>query len=161
MILQLIFLFFQGDQRQQLLLTSLLGSGRKASVKKSVHASLARQRIVQEERERVVQAYRDIKKRKQQQQQQLKESFLAIDKLKKQAWVGRVVLSFRETRCHYKPIVEWQPSLLSFSFPLRMRVTSNTDKQINSWAIQVYTLRFSEQTKVFKKCFLYPSLLNL
>ncbi|XP_070596339.1 coiled-coil domain-containing protein 137 [Erythrolamprus reginae] len=73
----------QGDQRRQLLLTSLLGSGSKASVKKSVHDSLARQRIVQEERERVVQAYRDIKKRKQ--QQQLKESFLAIDKLKKQA----------------------------------------------------------------------------
>ncbi|XP_013921353.1 PREDICTED: coiled-coil domain-containing protein 137 [Thamnophis sirtalis] len=75
----------KGDQRQQLLLTSLLGSGRKASVNKSFPASLARQRIVQEERERVVQAYRDIKKRKQQQQQQLKESFLAIDKLKKPA----------------------------------------------------------------------------
>ncbi|XP_070790822.1 coiled-coil domain-containing protein 137 [Pituophis catenifer annectens] len=75
----------KGDQRQQLLLTPLLGSGRKASVKKPVHASLARQRIVQEERERVVQAYRDIKKRKQQQQQQLKESFRAIDKLKKPA----------------------------------------------------------------------------
>ncbi|ETE74023.1 Coiled-coil domain-containing protein, partial [Ophiophagus hannah] len=75
----------KGDQRQQLLLTSLFGSGKKASVKKSVHASLARQRIVQEERERVVQAYRDIKKRKQKQQQQLKESFLAIDKLKKPA----------------------------------------------------------------------------
>uniref|UniRef100_A0A8C5S9A4 Coiled-coil domain containing 137 n=1 Tax=Laticauda laticaudata TaxID=8630 RepID=A0A8C5S9A4_LATLA len=75
----------KGDQRQQLLLMSLLGSGRKASVKKSVHTSLARQRIVQEERERVVQAYRDIKKRKQKQQQQLKESFLAIDKLKKPA----------------------------------------------------------------------------
>ncbi|KAG8129224.1 hypothetical protein E2320_015935, partial [Naja naja] len=75
----------KGDQRQQLLLTSLLSSGKKASVKKSVHASLARQRIIQEERERVVQAYRDIKKRKQKQQQQLKESFLAIDKLKKPA----------------------------------------------------------------------------
>ncbi|XP_058028577.1 coiled-coil domain-containing protein 137 [Ahaetulla prasina] len=75
----------KGDQRQQLLLTSLLGSGRKISVKKSGHASLARQRIIQEERERVVQAYRDIKKRKQQQQQPLKESFLAIDKLKKPA----------------------------------------------------------------------------
>ncbi|KAM6474159.1 coiled-coil domain-containing protein 137 [Liasis olivaceus] len=70
----------KGDQRQ-LLLMSLLGSGRTTTVKKSVHASLARQRIIQEERERVVQAYRNIKKRKQ--QQLLNESFLDIDKLKK------------------------------------------------------------------------------
>lgn len=113
--LQLIFLFFQADQRQQLLLTSLLGCGRKATVKKSVHASLARQRIVQEERERVVQAYRDIKKRKQQQQQQqLNKSFLVVDKLKKPAWVNRTILSFRKTQCHYKPVVERQPGLLSF-----------------------------------------------
>ncbi|XP_029139847.1 coiled-coil domain-containing protein 137 isoform X1 [Protobothrops mucrosquamatus] len=76
----------KADQRQQLLLTSLLGSGREATVKKPVHASLARQRIIQEERERVVQAYRDIKKRKQQQQQQqLNKSFLVVDKLKKPA----------------------------------------------------------------------------
>ncbi|KAL7989573.1 hypothetical protein Chor_012239 [Crotalus horridus] len=76
----------KADQRQQLLLTSLLGSGREATVKKQVHASLARQRIIQEERERVVQAYRDIKKRKQQQQQQqFNKSFLLVDKLKKPA----------------------------------------------------------------------------
>ncbi|XP_063149475.1 coiled-coil domain-containing protein 137 isoform X2 [Candoia aspera] len=73
----------KGDQRRQLLLMSLLGSGRTTTIKKSVHASLARQRIIQEERERVVQAYRNIKKRKQQQQQLLNESFLAMDKLKK------------------------------------------------------------------------------
>ncbi|KAH0629347.1 hypothetical protein JD844_011359 [Phrynosoma platyrhinos] len=67
--------------QRQLLLMSLLGSGSKASTPK---VSLARQRIVQEERERVVQAYRIIKKRKQQ-QQLLAESQLAMDKLKKPA----------------------------------------------------------------------------
>nr|XP_028569993.1 coiled-coil domain-containing protein 137 [Podarcis muralis] len=66
--------------KKELLLTSLLGSGGTPSTPKVFHASLARQRIVQEERERVVQAYRDIKKRK---QQQMAESQLAIDKLKK------------------------------------------------------------------------------
>nr|XP_034959997.1 coiled-coil domain-containing protein 137 [Zootoca vivipara] len=66
--------------KKQLLLTSLLGSGGTPSTPKVFHASLARQRIMQEERERVVQAYRDIKKRK---QQQMAENQLAIDKLKK------------------------------------------------------------------------------
>ncbi|XP_032994856.1 coiled-coil domain-containing protein 137, partial [Lacerta agilis] len=66
--------------KKQLLLTSLLGSGGTPSTPKVFHTSLARQRIVQEERERVVQAYRDIKKRK---QQQMAENQLAIDKLKK------------------------------------------------------------------------------
>lgn len=47
-------------------------------------ASLARQRIVQEERERVVQAYRDLKKQKQRRRQQLlAEGQLSLDKLKK------------------------------------------------------------------------------
>ncbi|XP_062976149.1 coiled-coil domain-containing protein 137 [Elgaria multicarinata webbii] len=66
--------------QRQLLLKSLLGSGSTPSTQTAVRASLARQRIVQEERERVVQAYRDIKKRK---QRLLTESQLAMDKLKK------------------------------------------------------------------------------
>nr|XP_056704661.1 coiled-coil domain-containing protein 137 [Euleptes europaea] len=65
---------------KQLLLMSLLGSGTAAH--KVVHASLARQRIVQEERDRVVQAYRDLKKRKQQQQLSA-QSQLALEKLRK------------------------------------------------------------------------------
>uniref|UniRef100_A0A8D0BB06 Coiled-coil domain containing 137 n=1 Tax=Salvator merianae TaxID=96440 RepID=A0A8D0BB06_SALMN len=68
--------------QKQLLLTSLLGSGRTASTQKAPCASFARQRIIQEERERVVQAYRDIKKRKQQ-QQVLTESQTAVGNLKK------------------------------------------------------------------------------
>ncbi|KAF7236898.1 hypothetical protein EYD10_16370 [Varanus komodoensis] len=66
--------------QRQLLLTSLLGSGRAPSTQKAAHASLARQRILQEERERVIQAYRDIKQRK---QQQLIRMQLDMDKLKK------------------------------------------------------------------------------
>ncbi|XP_066473000.1 coiled-coil domain-containing protein 137 [Tiliqua scincoides] len=66
--------------RRQLLLRTLLGSGETLSTHKAVHTSLARRRIVQEERERVVEAYRTIKKRKQQQQQQQQ---LAMDKLRK------------------------------------------------------------------------------
>ncbi|XP_072208085.1 coiled-coil domain-containing protein 137 isoform X2 [Excalfactoria chinensis] len=50
--------------RKRLLLTPHLGSSRAAS---TVPVSLARQRIVQEERARVIQAYRDIQRRKQQQ----------------------------------------------------------------------------------------------
>ncbi|XP_015264295.1 PREDICTED: coiled-coil domain-containing protein 137 [Gekko japonicus] len=68
--------------QRQLLLMSLLGSGTAASTHKVVHASLARQRIVQEERDRVVQAYRDLKKRKQQQQLSA-QSQLALEKLRK------------------------------------------------------------------------------
>ncbi|XP_053145695.1 uncharacterized protein LOC128342437 isoform X2 [Hemicordylus capensis] len=68
--------------QRQLLLMSLLGSDKTTSTHKAVPASLARQRIVQEERERVVQAYRDIKKRRQQQQLS-SESQLAMDKLRK------------------------------------------------------------------------------
>ncbi|XP_048343643.1 coiled-coil domain-containing protein 137 [Sphaerodactylus townsendi] len=64
--------------QKQLLLMPLLGSGTSTSAHKVVHASLARQRIVQEERDRVVQAYRDLKKRKQSAQ-----SHLAFKKLRK------------------------------------------------------------------------------
>nr|XP_020668888.1 coiled-coil domain-containing protein 137 isoform X1 [Pogona vitticeps] len=63
--------------QRQLLLTSLLSSGKTASTQK---ASLARQRIVLEERERVVQAYRDMKKQKQHRSAQAQ---LSLDKLKK------------------------------------------------------------------------------
>ncbi|KAJ6658495.1 hypothetical protein lerEdw1_020050 [Lerista edwardsae] len=63
--------------QRQLLLGALLGSGETAH--KAVRTSLARQRIVQEERERVVEAYRTIKKRKLQQQQQQQ---LAVGKLR-------------------------------------------------------------------------------
>ncbi|XP_065591691.1 coiled-coil domain-containing protein 137 [Cyrtonyx montezumae] len=49
--------------RKQLLLTPHLGRSRAAP---AVPVSLARQRIVQEERARVIQAYRDIQRRKQQ-----------------------------------------------------------------------------------------------
>ncbi|XP_010719795.1 LOW QUALITY PROTEIN: coiled-coil domain-containing protein 137 [Meleagris gallopavo] len=50
--------------RKRLLLTPHLGQSRAAP---TVPVSLARQRIVQEERARVIQAYRDIQRRKQQQ----------------------------------------------------------------------------------------------
>uniref|UniRef100_A0A8C2UGT4 Coiled-coil domain containing 137 n=2 Tax=Coturnix japonica TaxID=93934 RepID=A0A8C2UGT4_COTJA len=50
--------------RKRLLLTPHLGSSRAAS---TVPVSMARQRIVQEERVRVIQAYRDIQRCKQQQ----------------------------------------------------------------------------------------------
>uniref|UniRef100_A0A8C9FMD1 Coiled-coil domain containing 137 n=1 Tax=Pavo cristatus TaxID=9049 RepID=A0A8C9FMD1_PAVCR len=50
--------------RKRLLLTPRLGQSRAAP---TVPMSLARQRIVQEERARVIQAYRDIQRRKQQQ----------------------------------------------------------------------------------------------
>ncbi|CAM4649362.1 coiled-coil domain-containing protein 137 [Caretta caretta] len=65
---------------RQLLLTALLAPGRVAPVRKAAPLSLARQRIVEEERERVIQAYRDIKKRR---QQQASESCLVGDKLEK------------------------------------------------------------------------------
>ncbi|XP_077184385.1 coiled-coil domain-containing protein 137 [Paroedura picta] len=68
--------------QRKLLLMSLLGSGPSASTHKGARASLAHQRIVQEERDRVVQAYRDLKKRKQQQRLSA-QSQLALEKLKK------------------------------------------------------------------------------
>ncbi|XP_075760164.1 coiled-coil domain-containing protein 137 [Pelodiscus sinensis] len=51
---------------RQLLLTPLLAPGRSAPARKAAPVSLARQRIVEEERQRVIQAYRDRKKRAQQ-----------------------------------------------------------------------------------------------
>ncbi|XP_054833540.1 coiled-coil domain-containing protein 137 isoform X2 [Eublepharis macularius] len=68
--------------KRQLLLMSLLGSGAAASTHKVAPASLARQRIIREERDRVVQAYRDLKKRKQQQQLSA-QSQLGMEKLRK------------------------------------------------------------------------------
>ncbi|XP_038227513.1 coiled-coil domain-containing protein 137 isoform X2 [Dermochelys coriacea] len=65
---------------RQLLLTALLAPGHVAPARKAAPLSLARQRIVEEERERVIQAYRDIKKRR---QQQAPESCLVGDKLEK------------------------------------------------------------------------------
>ncbi|XP_065271895.1 coiled-coil domain-containing protein 137 [Emys orbicularis] len=62
---------------RQLLLTALLAPGHTAPARKAAPMSLARQRIVEEERERVIQAYRNLKKRR---QQQASESCLAGDK---------------------------------------------------------------------------------
>ncbi|XP_019370584.1 PREDICTED: coiled-coil domain-containing protein 137 [Gavialis gangeticus] len=53
--------------QKQLLLTSLLGPGHVPPASKPAPMSLARQRILEEERERVVLAYRHMKKLKQQQ----------------------------------------------------------------------------------------------
>ncbi|MEE6506885.1 hypothetical protein FKM82_007890 [Ascaphus truei] len=53
---------------KQLLLKKLFDKGTAPPVLQKPAVSLARQRLIQEERERVVQAYRDLKKRKQQQQ---------------------------------------------------------------------------------------------
>ncbi|XP_019397846.1 PREDICTED: coiled-coil domain-containing protein 137 [Crocodylus porosus] len=55
--------------QKQLLLMSLLGPGHVPPASKPAPMSLARQRILEEERERVVLAYRRMKKLKQQQQQ--------------------------------------------------------------------------------------------
>ncbi|NWI08226.1 CC137 protein, partial [Crypturellus soui] len=55
--------------RKQLLLTSRLGHGTTSPVPPAAPASLARQRIVQEERARAVQAYRDLQRRKRQQRE--------------------------------------------------------------------------------------------
>ncbi|XP_009559453.2 coiled-coil domain-containing protein 137 [Cuculus canorus] len=52
--------------RKQLLLTSRLG---QSPVSSAVPVSMARRRIVEEERARVIQAYRDIQRRKQQQRE--------------------------------------------------------------------------------------------
>ncbi|KYO24744.1 coiled-coil domain-containing protein 137 [Alligator mississippiensis] len=55
--------------QKRLLLTSLLGPGHVPPMPKPAPVSLARQRILEEERERVILAYRRLKKLKQQQQQ--------------------------------------------------------------------------------------------
>ncbi|XP_068770220.1 coiled-coil domain-containing protein 137 [Struthio camelus] len=60
--------------RKQLLLTSRLGQSRVSPASLAAPVSLARQRIVQEERARVIQAYRDIQRRKQQQREAARES---------------------------------------------------------------------------------------
>ncbi|TFK05868.1 brother of CDO [Platysternon megacephalum] len=65
---------------RQLLLTALLAPGHAAPAPKAAPMSLARQRIVEEERERVIQAYRNLKKRR---QQQASERCLAGDKQEK------------------------------------------------------------------------------
>ncbi|NXF66951.1 CC137 protein, partial [Ciccaba nigrolineata] len=55
--------------RKQLLLTSRLGRSQASPVSPAAPVSMARRRIVEEERARVVQAYRDIQRRKQQQRE--------------------------------------------------------------------------------------------
>ncbi|XP_068269570.1 coiled-coil domain-containing protein 137 [Nyctibius grandis] len=51
--------------RKQLLLTSHLGQSRASAASPAAPVSMARRRIVEEERARVIQAYRDIQRRKQ------------------------------------------------------------------------------------------------
>ncbi|NXU76915.1 CC137 protein, partial [Oreotrochilus melanogaster] len=55
--------------RKQLLLTSHLGHSPVSPVSPAAPVSMARQRIVEEERARVIQAYRDIQRHKQQQRE--------------------------------------------------------------------------------------------
>ncbi|KFP01485.1 Coiled-coil domain-containing protein 137, partial [Calypte anna] len=55
--------------RKQLLLTSHLGHSPVSPVSPAAPMSMARQRIVEEERARVIQAYRDIQRHKQQQRE--------------------------------------------------------------------------------------------
>ncbi|NWR80753.1 CC137 protein, partial [Centropus unirufus] len=55
--------------RKKLLLTSRLGQSLVSPASPAVPMSMARQRIVEEERARVIQAYRDIQRRKQQQRE--------------------------------------------------------------------------------------------
>ncbi|XP_051491199.1 coiled-coil domain-containing protein 137, partial [Apus apus] len=55
--------------RKRLLLTSRLGQSQVSLVSPAAPVSMARRRIVEEERARVIQAYRDIQRRKQQQQE--------------------------------------------------------------------------------------------
>ncbi|XP_074463256.1 coiled-coil domain-containing protein 137 [Larus michahellis] len=55
--------------RKRLLLTSRLGQSQASPASPSAPMSLARRRIVEEERVRVIQAYRDIQRRKQQQRE--------------------------------------------------------------------------------------------
>ena len=62
-------------ESRKLLLTSLLGQ----TVTSTNKPSMARQRMMEEERERAVQAYRHLKKQKQQQQE---ARMAAVGKLK-------------------------------------------------------------------------------
>ncbi|XP_065708572.1 coiled-coil domain-containing protein 137 [Patagioenas fasciata] len=55
--------------RKRLLLTSRLGQSQASPVSPAAPVSMARRRIVAEERARVIQAYRDIQRRKQQQRE--------------------------------------------------------------------------------------------
>ncbi|XP_014812083.1 PREDICTED: coiled-coil domain-containing protein 137-like [Calidris pugnax] len=55
--------------RKRLLLTSHLGQSQVSPVSPAAPVSMARRRIVEEERARVIQAYRDIQRRKQQQRE--------------------------------------------------------------------------------------------
>ncbi|XP_009881452.1 PREDICTED: coiled-coil domain-containing protein 137 [Charadrius vociferus] len=55
--------------RKRLLLTSHLGQSQASPVSPAAPVSMARRRIVEEERARVIQAYRDIQRRKQQQRE--------------------------------------------------------------------------------------------
>ncbi|XP_009465253.1 PREDICTED: coiled-coil domain-containing protein 137 [Nipponia nippon] len=55
--------------RKRLLLTSRLGQSQASPVSPAAPVSMARRRIVEEERARVIQAYRDIQRRKQQQRE--------------------------------------------------------------------------------------------
>ncbi|XP_059684384.1 coiled-coil domain-containing protein 137 [Gavia stellata] len=55
--------------RKRLLLTSRLGQSQASPVSSAAPVSMARRRIVEEERARVIQAYRDIRRRKQQQRE--------------------------------------------------------------------------------------------
>ncbi|XP_029455093.1 coiled-coil domain-containing protein 137 [Rhinatrema bivittatum] len=66
--------------QKQLLLKSLLDQNSSLGMKKPATASMARQRIIEEERARVIQAYRDLKKQKQQALPQSSQP--ARDKLK-------------------------------------------------------------------------------
>ncbi|XP_063208450.1 coiled-coil domain-containing protein 137 [Chroicocephalus ridibundus] len=58
--------------RKRLLLTSRLGQSQVSPASPSAPMSLARRRIVEEERVRVIQAYRDIQRRKQQQREEVR-----------------------------------------------------------------------------------------
>ncbi|XP_064423464.1 coiled-coil domain-containing protein 137 [Latimeria chalumnae] len=62
-----------------LLLKTLLGSSSASPSQRPASVSMARQRIIQEERERVVKAYRDLKKLK---QQPLSQTVVSVEKLK-------------------------------------------------------------------------------
>ncbi|XP_075374778.1 coiled-coil domain-containing protein 137 [Mycteria americana] len=55
--------------RKRLLLTSRLGQSQASPASPAAPVSMARRRIVEEERARVIQAYRDIQRRKQQQRE--------------------------------------------------------------------------------------------
>ncbi|NXI41629.1 CC137 protein, partial [Galbula dea] len=55
--------------RKQLLLTSCLGQSQASMAPLAAPVSMARRRILEEERARVIQAYRDIQRRKQQQRE--------------------------------------------------------------------------------------------